>query len=272
VSALGEPAGPSPRTTSDRASTFRLLSLAGLAVGAVLALVAGSRAWWRAAGTGVSVAFSGTETTGGLAQALALVVLAGALLGLVLRGRGRRVLGVLLTLAGAGVVVLGVTRPRPASGTVQSRVLEVSLADQFALVGTPWPYVYGVAGLLVVAASVLMALTAPRWPSRAGRFERPGAGETAAATQPGPAAPSADDDAASLWRLLDAGVDPTAEGDDSHTLQPEDAERANSPSSRAADPEGAVADPHPSGRVDVHEPPPGVTMKPRVPARTDEPT
>ena len=145
----------------------RLFALGGLAVGAVLALVAGSRAWWRAAGTGVSVTFTGTETTGGLAQALALVVLAGALLGLVLRSRGRRVLGVLLVLTGAGLVVLGLTRPRPASGTVRSRVLEVSLADQFALVGTPWPYVYGVAGLLVLAAAGVLALTAARWPSRA---------------------------------------------------------------------------------------------------------
>ena len=101
----------------------------------MLALVAGSRAWWRAAGTGVSVAFTGTEATGGLAQALALVALAGVLLALVLRSRGRRVLGVLLVLAGAGAVVLGLLRPRPASGAVRTRVLEVSLADSFALAG-----------------------------------------------------------------------------------------------------------------------------------------
>ena len=86
---------------------LRSLALGGLALGAVLALVAGSRAWWRAAGTGVSVAFTGTEATGGLAQALALVALAGVLLALVLRARGRRVLGGLLLLAGAGALVLG---------------------------------------------------------------------------------------------------------------------------------------------------------------------
>lgn len=210
---------------------LRLLALGGLAVGAVLALVAGSRAWWRAAGSGVSVVFTGTEASGGLAQALALVVLAGALLGLVLRSRGRRVLGVLLVLTAAGVVVLGLTRPRPAPGTVRSRVLEVSLADQFALVGTAWPYVYAAAGLLILAAAGLMALTAPRWPSRAARFERPVAGTADSADEP-----------AVVWRLLDAGVDPTADG---------------SPA---------------SGRADVREPAPGVTMKPRVASRTDEPT
>ena len=142
-------------------------------------------------------------------------------------------------------------------------MLEVSLADQFALLGTGWPYVYGVAGLLVVAASVLMTLTAPRWPSRAGRFERPGTGTSATppsgATEPGLAT---DDDPASLWRQLDAGVDPTVEGDEAHTLQPEDAEETNHPPSDA----------RPSERVGVQEPSSGVTMKPRAPARTDEPT
>lgn len=244
----------------DRAAALRLFALGGLAVGAVLALVAGSRAWWRAAGTGVSLAFTGTEATGGLAQALALVVLAGVLLGLVLKSRGRRVLGVLLLLTGAGVVVLGLTRPRPASGTVRSRVLEVSLADQFALLGTPWPYVYGVAGLLVLAAAGVMALTAPRWPSRAGRFERPVAGRPGQTLPPAAATgANAEDDPAALWRLLDAGVDPTA------TEQQPAGSSAQQPAEQA---EGAPA----SERADVHEQASGVTMKPRVAARTDEPT
>ncbi|MGI3781584.1 MAG: Trp biosynthesis-associated membrane protein [Janthinobacterium lividum] len=255
MSAVAGPVAPaSTSAPSGRTGRLRGLALGGLAVGAVLALVSGSRAWWRAAGTGVSVAFTGTETTGGLAQALALVVLAGALLGLVLRSRGRRVLGVLLVLAGAGVLVLGLTRPRPAAGTVQSRVLEVSLADQFALLGTAWPYAYAAAGLVVLAAAGLMALTAARWPSRAARFERPPAGQPARSEQPVPSGADADadgqreEDPASLWRLQDAGVDPTAAGD--------------------GDPNGGAS----SERADVHEQPLGVTMKPPVPSGTDEPT
>jgi uncharacterized membrane protein (TIGR02234 family) len=252
-----EPAPPpGPRRETGR---LRTLALGGLAVGAVLALVAGSRPWWRAAGTGVSVAFPGTEATGGLAQALALVALAGVLLGLVLKSRGRQVLGVLLVLAGAGVVVLGLMRPRPASGTVRSRVLEVSLADQFALVGTPWPYVYAVAGLLVALAAGLMMLTAPRWPSRVSRFERPTAGQPTATA----AAGTREDDPAALWRLLDAGVDPTAGG------RPED----DGPGSPDPDEAGVQPDDaRRSGRAVVREPASGVTMKPRVATRTDEPT
>ena len=207
MSPAAEPDVPK-QPVRDPAARLRLLALGGLAVGAVLALVAGSRAWWRAAGTGVSVAFTGTESSGGLAQALALVVLAGALLGLVLRSRGRRVLGVLLVLAGAGVVVLGLTRSRPASGTVRTRVLEVSLADQFALVGTPWPYVYAVAGLLVLGAAGVMALTAARWPARAARYERPVAGAADLLSAEVAADGTREADPATLWKLLDAGVDP----------------------------------------------------------------
>lgn len=267
---MSAPAAPEAATTAparDRGANLRSLALGGLAVGAVLALVAGSRAWWRAAGTGVSVAFTGTEATGGLAQALALVALAGALLGLVLRSRGRRVLGVLLVLTGAGVVVLGLTRPRPASGTVRSRVLEVSLADQFALAGTAWPYVYAAAGLLALAAAVLMVLTAARWPSRASRFERPGTTQAdEAAPQGVPADALREDDPAALWRLLDAGVDPTA---------PSDQRGEAAPPTPAGQPDGTPSsvpssDPS-SARADVHEQPPGVTMKPRVAARTDDP-
>ena len=269
------------------AASLRLLALAGLAVGAVLALVAGSRPWWRAAGTGISVSFSGTEATAGLAQALALVVLAGALLALALRSRGRQVLGVLLVLAGVGVVVLGLLHPRPASGTVQSRVLEVSLANQFALLGTAWPYVYAVAGLVVVAAAVVMSVTAARWPSRTSRFERPGA---VPAAPEGGSGPLREDDPASLWTMLDAGVDPTApapagaprgeeqpapgteHGDEGDSLQPRDDVRVNLDTTPVPSPAPTDAGARSSGRAGVHELPSGVTMNSRATARTDEPT
>jgi len=266
--------GPTPGVGRDRTGGLRAFGLGGLAVGAVLALVAGSRAWWRAAGTGVSVAFPGTEATGGLAQALALVVLAGALLGLVLRGRGRRVLGVLLVLAGVGILVLGASRPRPASGAVRTRVLEVSLADQFALVGTAWPYVYAAAGLLVLAAAAVMTLTAPRWPSRASRFERPAVGAPGEGQPVAAVADRRDDDPAALWRLLDAGVDPTVAG----ARVPDGAVRADADAGDQHDDQhDDGVEGHPdasssSGRAVVREQPPGVTMNRRVDARTDDPT
>lgn len=217
----------------------RALALAGLLLGAGLALVAGAQPWWRARGEGVSVAFTGTSTTAGLNQALALVVLAGTLLALAVRVRGRRVLGALLALAGAGAVVLGASRPRPSADAVRSEVREVSLADQFALSGTAWPSVFAGAGVVVLLAALLMLSTAGRWPARTARFERSG-----------PARPSMDDPAA-VWRSMDAGLDPTLdaapEGGSDAGDRP--LPRAASGSHPAPDP----GQPGESGGADVHE-------------------
>jgi uncharacterized membrane protein (TIGR02234 family) len=172
--------------------------LPGLA-GAALALLAGAQSWWRARSEGTSVAFSGSETTAGLSQALGVVALAGWLLVLVLRRRGRRALGVLTALTGAAIAVLGGLNRPPNTATVQTGVRQVSLADQFALASSAWPYVYAAAGLLVLAGGVLVATTASRWPQRADRFSR------AAAT----ARVSAEDDPSAVWRAQDAGLDPT---------------------------------------------------------------
>ena len=182
------------------AATLRTAALAGLLVGAGLALVAAAQPWWRAIGHGVSVSFSGTQASAGLGQALALVALAGMLLALVVSVRGRRILGALLTLAGGGMLVLGVSRPRPAADAVRNQVREVSLADQFALAGTGWPWVYAFAGAVVLGAGLVMLATARRWPARAARFQRPG--EELQGDRGG-------DDPATVWRSMDAGHDPT---------------------------------------------------------------
>ena len=87
------------RTAADQAAA-RLRSralLPGLS-GGVLALVTGSQPWWRATGEGVTATFTGTESTAGLASALAVVALAGWLLVLVLRTRGHQVVALLLGL------------------------------------------------------------------------------------------------------------------------------------------------------------------------------
>ena len=150
----------------------RATALALLLAGGALALVASAQPWWRAIGEGVSVGFKGSEATGGLSQALAFVVLAGTLLILALRVRGRRIVGGLLIAVGAGVVVLGGLRVRPSAAAVRTQVREVSLADQFALTGTAWPWVYAAAGALVLAGATSVIINAPRWRVSAARFER----------------------------------------------------------------------------------------------------
>jgi len=187
-----------PRLLS-RPVTFGALLLGGL-----LGLVATAQPWWRASGDGALVAFSGTEATRGLSQALAVVTLAGVLLVLVLKVKGRRLLAVLLGLVGVGQIVVGVLRLRPASDAVRTKIREVSLVDQYALSPSVWPWVYALAGLVVLCGSVALLLGARGWGAGASRFER-------AAAEP---ADTRSEDPAIIWKALDAGLDPTTGASD----------------------------------------------------------
>lgn len=184
-------------------------TLAVLLLGAGLGFAASAQPWWRATGSGASVTFSGSDVTGGLCQALAAVTLAGVLLILVLKARGRRVLAVLIGVTALGMVVTGGRVSAPEADSVRSRVRQLSLTDQFALSATWWPWVYLAAGVLVAAGAVLLWWGAPRWGSRVARFDR-SAGDASRSADPGAAL---DDDPARVWKDLDAGLDPTAPAD-----------------------------------------------------------
>jgi uncharacterized membrane protein (TIGR02234 family) len=179
----------------------RALAFGCLLLGGGLALVGSAQPWWRAVGEGVVVKFSGTQATGGLSQALAIVALAGALLMLALRARGRRVIGALLVPVGAGIAVVGGLRLQPSADAVRSQVREVSLADAFQLSATVWPWVFALSGVLVAAGGLLTMTTASTWPSGSDRFQ-PGSST---------AGVSGSDDPAELWKAMDVGLDPTAD-------------------------------------------------------------
>lgn len=171
-----------------------------LLLGAGLGFVGSAQPWWRASGDAAAVTFSGADTTGGLSHALAAVVLAGVLLVLVLRVRGRQVLAVLLAATGAGMIVVGGWLTEPAASSVRDKVRLLSLTDQFALQVTAWPWIYCGAGVLVLFGAVLLWLGAPSWSAQSGRFNR------AESLDAG----GADADQGLLdWRQQDAGVDPT---------------------------------------------------------------
>ena len=179
----------------------RSLAFAVLSVGATLALVAGSQPWSRATSGPVSAAFTGNQVTGGLTQTLALTVLAGTVLMLVLRVRGRQTVGALLGLLGVGLVMVGVLRRAPSSTLVRQQVLDISLLDSVVLRPTVWPWVYAGAGALVLAAGGLTVLRSGRWPARTERLRRDAAAATTVNL----------DDPAGLWKAMDAGLDPTTE-------------------------------------------------------------
>jgi uncharacterized membrane protein (TIGR02234 family) len=179
----------------------RALAFGCLLLGGGLAMVGSAQPWWRAVGDGVVVKFSGTQATGGLSQALAIVALAGTLLMLALRARGRRVIGALLVPVGAGIAVVGGLRLQPGADAVRSQVREVSLADALQLSATVWPWVFALSGVLVAAGGLLTMTTAATWPSGTDRFQ-PGSSK---------AGVSGSDDPAELWKAMDVGLDPTAD-------------------------------------------------------------
>jgi uncharacterized membrane protein (TIGR02234 family) len=206
------------------------LTFGCLFIGGALALVASEQPWWRATGEGVVLRVSGTQATGGLSQALAIVALAGTLLLLALQTRGRRITGGLLLLVGVGLAVVGGVGLQPSADAVRGQAHEVSLAETFDLSVTVWPWVFTAAGVLVAVAAVLTMIKAGAWAAHSDRLPpAPGKGEALASEDP-----------AELWKAMDAGVDPTADV-------------------RAT----GIAEDHDTAKVpypNVHDPDPGATM------------
>jgi uncharacterized membrane protein (TIGR02234 family) len=177
----------------------RALAFGCLLSGGALALIAGAQPWWRATGDGVAVTFTGTQATAGLSQALAIVALAGTLLMLALRARGRWLVGALLAVLGLGIGLAGGLRVQPSADAVRSQVREVSLVDAFRLSTTAWPWIFALSGVLIVVGAAVTMITAGSWPARSNRF------------QLDQAEPPTFDESAELWRAMDAGVDPTSD-------------------------------------------------------------
>ena len=188
--------GSSPGSGRARNRTY---ALGGLLAGAALSFLAGSQPWWRAEADGLEATFSGTQSTGGVSQALAFVVAAGALLLLTMSVRGRQVVAALLALVGVSMAVLGLIRGRPSAEAVRQQVRTVSLADQFSLSATAWPWIYALAGVAVVLAAMITLLGSASWPRRTPRFER------------GTPMKSPGEHPAEAWQAMDAGLDPTAD-------------------------------------------------------------
>lgn len=211
---------PEPKTAPNGSrptpAWARRLQPIGLLVGAVLGLLAASRGWWQVTSEQADPSsIAGNDATGGLAYVLPLVALAGWLLGLSLRGVGRRIVAVLLALTGAGMVAAGVPR-RPPDSVVEKAAGPLGLDPDAAVTATAWPYLFGVAGLLVLLGAIAAFIAAGAATARPSRFDR-----TSRA-----AGVSAGDDPSQVWKALDQGVDPTEAEDDS---DPEAARRSERP-------------------------------------------
>ncbi|MEE6260716.1 Trp biosynthesis-associated membrane protein [Plantactinospora sonchi] len=128
--------------------------------------------------------------------ALALVGLAAAGAVLATRGLGRRLVGVLLTLVGAGLLAGGVYGG-------------FGLAPGGISVG--WPVLCALGGLLTAAAGVVTAVRGAGWPVMGARYERsrPGGGPAKADRTPETADRVEGRRTTAAWDALDRGEDPT---------------------------------------------------------------
>lgn len=136
-----------------------------------------------------------------LAGALGLVGLAGVVAVPATRRLGRRITGVLLVLAGAGVVAAAVQTRLDLPGAVRpaiERASGVPGATAQEVRPTGWPTVSMAGGLLLCAAGALTAVRGGRWAPMSRRYDAPGARPPVAPAEP-----------ASAWDALDRGDDPT---------------------------------------------------------------
>ncbi|WP_225447841.1 TIGR02234 family membrane protein [Streptacidiphilus sp. P02-A3a] len=208
-----EPDRPKP----DRRSLALMLLFAVL--GASLALLAAGRTWSRGQvgfqQAVLHVSASGSQTTG-LPSALALVGLASAVAVFAVRGFGRRLLGALLALAGAGAVAVCLTAATSGAALNRRASAAVGLSSATAdhVVHTAWPWAGAVGGVLLLLAGVLVITRGRDWPGMSSRYDAPArrrvVGPGAVATA-GPAGrrPAREQTPADVWQALDRGEDPT---------------------------------------------------------------
>ncbi|MGW2154143.1 TIGR02234 family membrane protein [Nonomuraea sp. NPDC001699] len=196
----------------------------GLTVlGSCLVLLAAGRGWVRVLGG--QAADAAAPTGGDLSPVLTplgLAGLAGVVAVLATKGAGRRVVGVLVALCGAGAAAG--TWSALASATVTGWLREHNAMR--AMAGLPWepvpawPVVAGLGAFLLLAGGVLAVVRGGRWTGMSGRYER------AAATSGDGTGDRADDrggavaasarrahDDRELWDALDRGDDPTESPD-----------------------------------------------------------
>jgi uncharacterized membrane protein (TIGR02234 family) len=150
--------------------------------------------------------------------ALALVALAGVIAVLATRGWARRLVGLVIALAGAGLVwrsvaglsAVGADRARALVADRHPGVQLVAAVPQVS-VHAGWAVLSAVCGVLVLLAGVLVAARGHRWGAMSAKYDRPAtaAGPDARELPPEEADRARRRAEASLWSALDRGDDPT---------------------------------------------------------------
>jgi uncharacterized membrane protein (TIGR02234 family) len=196
-----------------RGLRYTVVSLGAVALGGGLALLASGRAWTTvhvdrpAPLPDLSVGLTG-RTLQAAVPGLAVVALAGVVALLATRGVARRIVGVVIALAGVALAVAageaGAVSSEQArrlvadtrTGTVLDPTAPLRLVSQHV-----WPVLAIVGAVLVVAGGVLAASGRTAGGGLGRRYEAP-------TTTPDP--PASGESDLALWQRLDRGDDPTA--------------------------------------------------------------
>ncbi|MGV9375167.1 Trp biosynthesis-associated membrane protein [Nonomuraea sp. NPDC003707] len=184
--------------------------LGATVLGCVLVLFGASRAWVRILEPGVA-APTGAELSPVLTP-VALAALAGVVAVLATKGAGRRVVGALVALCGAGAAAG--TWTALGGDTVTGLLREQNVlrgAAEFPWEVAPlWPAVTAAGAVLVIAGGIVAIVRGGRWAGMSARYDR--GAETGANGGAnggaGKARAEVKDDRA-LWDALDRGDDPT---------------------------------------------------------------
>jgi uncharacterized membrane protein (TIGR02234 family) len=190
---------------SERRRTFGPVVLLGLGAGTLTA-VAGEKPAVKGSGDAaraVSSRLVSFDAHLPLVTALALVVLACWGVVLVTRGRVRRAVAVLGTIAAAGALVAALAAYSQVPDQFRDELALVGVADA-DLSHTVWYWVAVAGALLATVAGALAVAWAPAWPEMGTRYDAPGS-----APAP-PAVPPEEQSSLDLWKAMDEGRDPTA--------------------------------------------------------------
>jgi uncharacterized membrane protein (TIGR02234 family) len=192
------------------------LALLVLAVGSGAVLLLSTREWQtvrtvRAQPLTDDVLGLSGRTVDAAPTALALVSLAGVVAVLATRGWVRRLIGVLVLLAGAGLVwrsaaAVSAVSPARARDLVRAkhpRAITSASTVPHVVTHPVWGLLSVVAAVLVVVAGAVIAWRGARWGTMSARYERP---VRQADIDPQQARARRD---ASMWSALERGEDPT---------------------------------------------------------------
>lgn len=179
-----------------------LAVLVVLLAGAVLSLVASGMSW--GAAQRADLVRSEVVVTGGdlvpVGRAVGLLGLAAVVAVHATRGWGRRLVGVLLAIAGGAVALLTYAKLPELPDHILQHVEGPTGSGEYvgASAAIAGPQLTALGGALIAAAGIAVAALGPRWPSMGTRYERQAGSR-----------PTGRSGERAVWDALDRGEDPT---------------------------------------------------------------